>query len=60
MTVRQLDIKNRTCYFHNDLINLSNFSVNSLKLDSKTWKDLEFITLVMLRKINLKIGKEIV
>ena len=35
MTTRQLDIKNKTYYFYNDLINLSNFSVNNLKLDKK-------------------------
>ena len=39
MTAKQVDMKNRTCYFHNGLINLSNFSVNNLKLDKKSWKD---------------------
>ena len=41
MTTKQLDIKNRSCYFYNDLINLSNFSTNNLKLDKKTWRDLD-------------------
>ena len=41
MTRRQLNIKNRTDYFYNDLINLSNFSVNNLKLDKNTWKDID-------------------
>ena len=41
MTTRQLNIKNRTYYFYNDLINLSNFSVNNLKLDKNTWKDID-------------------
>ena len=31
MTIKQLDINNRTYYFYNDLINLSNFSMNKLK-----------------------------
>ena len=35
MTTKQLYIKNRTYYFYNDLINLSNFSMNNLKLDKK-------------------------
>ena len=35
MTTKQLDIKNKTYYFYNDLINLSNFSINNLKIDKK-------------------------
>ena len=40
MRTKQLNIKNKTYYFYNDLINLSNFSMNDLKLDKKTWKDI--------------------
>ena len=35
MTTKQIDIKNRTCYFYNDLINIKNFDPNMLKLDKK-------------------------
>ena len=38
---RQLSIKNRSYYFYNDLINLSNFEGSNLKLDKKTWKDID-------------------
>ena len=41
MTTKQLDIKSRSYYFYNDLINLSNFSLNNLKLDKKTWRDID-------------------
>ena len=41
MQTRQLNIKNRTHYFYNDLINLSNFKANDLKLDKKAWKDID-------------------
>ena len=41
MTTNPLNIKNRTYYIYKDLINLSNFSVNNLKLDKKTWKDID-------------------
>ena len=41
MTTKQLNIKNKTYYFYNNLINLSTFSVNNLKLDKKTWKDID-------------------
>ena len=35
MAVKQLDIKYKIYFFYNDLINLSNFSENNLKLDKK-------------------------
>ena len=41
MTSKQLDIKNKSFYFYNDLINLSNFSMNNLKLDKKALKDID-------------------
>ena len=56
MRTKQLDIKNKGFYFYNGLINLSNFSMNNLKLDKKHGRTLIFIILAMLTKINLKIG----
>ena len=56
MAAKQLNIKNRTSYFYNDLINALNFQPNNLKLDKKTWKDIDIIILVMSIKINQKIG----
>ena len=41
MTTRQLNIKNRTYYFYNILINVLNFEANNLKLKKKTWKDID-------------------
>ena len=38
MSTKQLNIENKSHYFYNDLINLSNFSLNNLKLNKKTWK----------------------
>ena len=35
---KQMNIKNRTYYFYNDLIKLFNFDQNMLKLDKKTFK----------------------
>ena len=35
MAIRQLNIKSRTSYFYNDLINIKNFNNNKLKLDKK-------------------------
>ena len=39
-TVKQINIKNRTYYFHNDIIDLQNFESNLLKLDKKSYKDI--------------------
>ena len=36
MAVKQLNIKNRTYYFYNDLINALNFEPNDLKLGKKS------------------------
>ena len=36
MTTKQIDIKNRTYYFYNDLINIEYFDPNMLKLYKKT------------------------
>ena len=50
MTTRQLNIKNKTYYFYNDLINVIYFEASKLKIDKKNGKTLIFITLVMLIK----------
>ena len=49
VTINRLNIKNRTYYFHNDLINLKNFDPSLLKLDKKSSMDIsinyiEYIT----------------
>ena len=36
LTVRQTNIKTRTRYFYNDLINIKDFNARLLKLDKKT------------------------
>ena len=40
VTIKQLNIKNRTYYFYNDLISLRNFNPNLLKLDKKSSMDI--------------------
>ena len=56
MTAKQLNMKNRTYYFYNYLINALSLEPISLKLHKKHGKTLIFIILAMLIKINLKIG----
>ena len=38
--VRQIDIKNRTYYFDNDIIDLENFDSSLLKIDKKSYNDI--------------------
>ena len=46
--VKQINVKNRAYYFHNDQINLKDFDVRLLKVDKKNkTKRLTFITLVI-------------
>ena len=40
MAVRQLNIKNKTYYIYNDLVNILNFESTNLKLDKKHGKTL--------------------
>ena len=38
--VKQINIKNRTYYFYNDMINIKNFEQNFLKTDRESYKDI--------------------
>ena len=39
-TVKQIDIKNRTYYFYNDMIDIKTFDSDLLKIDKKSYKDI--------------------
>ena len=47
---KQMNIKNRTYYFYNDLIKLFYFNPNMLKLDKKTFQGIKCIIVDMLQK----------
>ena len=38
--IKQIDIKNRTYYFYNDIIDLKKFDVRLLKIDKKSYKNI--------------------
>ena len=38
--VKQIEIKNRTYYFYNDMINLKDFESNLLKIEKKSHKNI--------------------
>ena len=51
--VKELEIKNRTCYFYNDLINLNDFNLILLNIDKKSYKetDIYYTGYVTVKKI---------
>ena len=38
--IKQIDIKNRTYYFYNDIIDIKDFDARLLKIDKKSYKDI--------------------
>ena len=50
--VKQLNIKNQTYYFYNDIINLKDFEPNLFKIDKKSYKniDIYYIGYITIKK----------
>ena len=48
--IRQINIKNRTCYFYNDEINLKDFDASMLKIAKKF--DFDYIDYVTFKEIS--------
>ena len=51
---KQIEIKNQTYYFYNNIINLKNFESNLLKIDKKHYKriDVYYIGYITTKKID--------
>ena len=54
--VKDINIKNRTYYFSNDIINIENFDPNNIKIDKKSHKNIliyyiEYVTIKVYLKI---------
>ena len=51
--VKQIEIKNRTYYFYNDMINIEEFDSNLPKIDKKSYKDIDiyYIGYITIKKI---------
>ena len=59
-TVKQINIKNRTYYFYNDIIDLEHFTSNLLKIDKKSYKKIDiynigYITIKKLMTVKILI-----
>ena len=52
--VKQINIKNPTYYFYNDMINLKNVEPNLLKIDKKHYKGINiyYIGYITIKKID--------
>ena len=53
-TVKQIDIKNRTYYFYNDIIDIKSFDPILLTIDKKSYKDISIynIKYITIKKID--------
>ena len=51
--VKQINIKNRTYYFYNDIIDLKSFDAGLSKVDKKNYKEIDiyYIGYVTLKKL---------
>ena len=51
--IKQINIKNRTYHFLNDIINIEEFDSNLLKIDKKSYKDIDiyYIEYIAIKKI---------
>ena len=54
MSVKSINIKNRTYYFFHDMINIKNFDLNLLKIGKNPYKniDIYYIGYVTIKKID--------
>ena len=50
--IKSIDIKNRIYYFFNDKISIKNFNSNLLKIDKKSYKDIDiyYIEYITIKK----------
>ena len=51
--IKEINIKNTTYYFYDDMINIKNFDSSLLKIDKKSSKTLLFIKLDVIKKANM-------
>ena len=56
---KQINIKNRTYYFQNDIIDLDNFDAKLLKIDKKSYKNIGIYNIGYVKKKKIDDGKNI-
>ena len=52
--IKQINIKNRTYYFYNDIVDLKDFDAKLLKIEKKSYKniDIYYIGYITIKKID--------
>ena len=58
-TTKQINIKNQTYYFYNDITGIKTFDLNMLKLDKKTFKNLDIYNIGYVTKKKIGSGYDI-
>ena len=60
-SLKEINIKNRTYYFYNDITDIETFDSNMLKLDKKSYKNLDIYNIgyVTIKKIGSSPGYDI-
>ena len=58
-TIKQVNIKNETYYFHNDIIAIKTFDSNMLKLEKKSYKNLDICNIGYVAIKNIGYGYDI-
>ena len=46
--IKQINIKNRTYYIFNDMINIEDFDSNFLKIDKKSYKNIDIYYILIM------------
>ena len=55
-SIKEINIKNRTDYFYDDMINIKNFDSSLLKLDKKSSKNIAIYYIgYITKKINMQL-----
>ena len=49
-TMKQINIKNRTYYFYNDITDLENFDVRLVKIDKNSYRDIHIYNIGYITK----------
>ena len=42
--LKEIDIKNRTCYFYDDIIKFEDFDLDNILIDEKSYKNILVLT----------------
>ena len=48
--IKEINIKNQTYYFFDDMINITNFDPNLLKIDNKLFKNIDICYIVYITR----------